>query len=75
MSQGQWLIPVILATQKMEIRRIAVQGQAWAKTSRHHISAKKRHGGAYLTSQLCGKHKEEYVSGQPGHNYKFLFQK
>jgi hypothetical protein len=40
-ARHQWLMPVILATQEAEIRRIAVRSQSWANTSRDPISKKK----------------------------------
>jgi hypothetical protein len=36
-----WLMPIILATQKVEIRRIEVQSQLWANSSKDPISKKK----------------------------------
>jgi hypothetical protein len=37
---GQWLPPVIPATQEAEIRRIVVQSQPWANNSQDPISKK-----------------------------------
>jgi hypothetical protein len=55
---AQWLVPIILATQEMEIRRIVTQGQPRQKVSETPSQPiKAGQSGACLTSQLCGKHK------------------
>jgi hypothetical protein len=38
----QWLTPIILPTQEVEIRRIVIQGQPRQKVSKTHISTKKK---------------------------------
>jgi hypothetical protein len=37
-ARHRWLTPIILATQKAEIRRMAIQSQPWANSSRDPIS-------------------------------------
>jgi hypothetical protein len=39
----QWLVPVVLAAQEAEIRRITVQSQTWENSSGDTISEKKHH--------------------------------
>jgi hypothetical protein len=39
----RWLMPVILATQEAEIRRMVVQSQLWANSSRDPISKNTQH--------------------------------
>jgi hypothetical protein len=51
------LTPVILATQKVEIRGNMVQGQVVHETSYQPI--KVRHSGMRLSSHICGKQKWE----------------
>jgi hypothetical protein len=62
------LRPVILATQETEIRRIMVQSQPWANSSRDPISKKTHHkekaggvaqdGGPEFKSQYCKRKKK-----------------
>jgi hypothetical protein len=39
-ARHPWLMPIILATQEAEIRRITVLSQAWANSSQDPISKK-----------------------------------
>jgi hypothetical protein len=56
--QMEWLMPVISATQEVEIRRIVVQGQSGQKFSEASISTNKAGcGSVCLSFHLCRRYK------------------
>jgi hypothetical protein len=58
LSLAYWLTPVIPATQKVEIRRITVQGQSLQKvqaTASQPIKA--GYSGTHLSSQIQGRYR------------------
>jgi hypothetical protein len=78
LSQAWWLTPTILATQEIDIRRMAIQCQSTKMSSIPHLNQYKvEHDGMWLSFQLCRKHKQDCSSASPYpvHNFKTLLKK
>jgi hypothetical protein len=61
-ARRQWLTPVILATQKAQIRRTEVQSQPWANSCRDPISKKthQKKKGWWSGSSIGPEFKSQY---------------
>jgi hypothetical protein len=66
LARRRWLTPVILATQEVEIRRIAVQGQPRQKVRETLFQPMTRHGGIHPSFQLLQEaHVQDHVQADP----------